>query len=175
MGYFDALTSGSFKTTESGQKLFFPWGPLGSGYVVPSAEQVQLLRGRLKIYYVVTLIVTIVAVELGGPFGGAVALPILLVPYVFWVRVQCRGLARTAAKLTYTETILGQVRGQSALRLWALELGSLLFVSAGLLILVEDLAKWRVTLPAVAFFALCALMFGGMLLIKRRENGTKRP
>jgi hypothetical protein len=31
MGYLDALTSGSFKTTEDGERLFFPWGPLGDG------------------------------------------------------------------------------------------------------------------------------------------------
>ncbi len=36
MGYFEALTSSSFKTTKGGQKLFFPWGTLGRGYVIPS-------------------------------------------------------------------------------------------------------------------------------------------
>jgi hypothetical protein len=30
MGYFDGLASGSFKTSQDGRRLFFPWGVLGS-------------------------------------------------------------------------------------------------------------------------------------------------
>ena len=35
-GYFNALTSGYFKTGADGRKLFFPWGIFGSGYAIPS-------------------------------------------------------------------------------------------------------------------------------------------
>jgi hypothetical protein len=33
MGYFDALTSSSFKKDESGKTVFYPWGVLGKGHI----------------------------------------------------------------------------------------------------------------------------------------------
>ena len=44
MGYFDALTSGYFKTAPDGRKLFFPWGVLGRGYAIDSEQDYERLR-----------------------------------------------------------------------------------------------------------------------------------
>ena len=44
MGYFDALTSGTFKTTPDGKRLFFPWGTLGRGYIVGTETDYERLR-----------------------------------------------------------------------------------------------------------------------------------
>jgi hypothetical protein len=48
MGYFDVLTVGCFKTAQDERKLFFPWGILGRGYIIPSAAAAanQNLRRR---------------------------------------------------------------------------------------------------------------------------------
>ena len=46
MGYFDALTSGYFKTTPEGRKLFFPWGVLGRAYAIDSQQDYERLRRR---------------------------------------------------------------------------------------------------------------------------------
>ena len=60
MGYFDALTSSSFKTTEDGRRLFFPWGTLGRGYAIPSEEEFERLRRRVKAYLAISLPLIIV-------------------------------------------------------------------------------------------------------------------
>ncbi len=46
MGYFDGLTSGSFKTAEDGRRLFFPWGVLGSGYALPRSRTTSGCEGK---------------------------------------------------------------------------------------------------------------------------------
>lgn len=43
LGFFEAMTEGSFKTDAQGP-LFFPWGALVRGYVVPSNTE----RARLS-------------------------------------------------------------------------------------------------------------------------------
>jgi hypothetical protein len=59
MGYFDGLISGSFKTTQDGRRLFFPWGVLGSGYSIASERDYQRLRQQVKGYMIVSLVLII--------------------------------------------------------------------------------------------------------------------
>ena len=47
MGYFDALAEGVFKKNALGNTVFYPWGVLGSGFVVPTDED----RGRIHAFY----------------------------------------------------------------------------------------------------------------------------
>ena len=66
MGYFDALTSSSFKITQDGRRLFFPWGTLSSGYAVPSEENFERLRRSVKAYMVISLSLISLAVTWQG-------------------------------------------------------------------------------------------------------------
>lgn len=68
MGYFDGLTSGSFKTTQDGRRLFFPWGVLGSGYSIATEQDYQRLRQQVKGYMIVSLVLIIAT----GSFEGYV-------------------------------------------------------------------------------------------------------
>ena len=169
MGYFDALTSSSFKTTEDGRWLFFPYGTLGRGYAIPSEEEYERLRRHVKAYMVVSLPLIVIAGNWKGSLGGAAILPVLIVPYILWAQFQCRRLHRTDEKLTLSESIAGQGRAHSTVGLWLLDVGALTFVGAGVLILLLDPRNWLVATGSVAFFGLCAVMFAGMLIGKRRE------
>src|SRR4051812_7202496 len=55
VGYFDALTSSSFKTTPDGRRLFFPWGTFGHGYIIGSEPEFRRLQRQLRIYLIVAL------------------------------------------------------------------------------------------------------------------------
>jgi hypothetical protein len=170
MGYFDALTSSSFKTTDDGRRLFFPWGTLGRGYDIPSEEELERLRRHVKAYMVVSLPLIIVAVTWKGFLGGVALMPVLIVPYVLWTQSQCRRLSRTDEKLTLSESVAGQARAHSTVGLWLLELGALTFVGAGVLILLLDPSNWLLAGGSIAFFGLCAVMFALMLINKRRDG-----
>jgi hypothetical protein len=169
MGYFDALTSSSFKTTEDGRRLFFPWGTLGQGYVIPSEKDFERLRRNVKVYLVVSLPLVIGAVTWKGFLGGVVLLPFLIVPYALWARVQCYRLTQTDERLTLSESVASQARAHSAVGPWLLQIGSLAFVVGGIAIFVLDPRNWLVALVSIGFFGLCALMFARMLLTKRRQ------
>ncbi len=173
MGYFDALTSSSFKTTEDGQQLFFPWGTLGRGYNIPSEQEFKRLRRQIKAYMVVSLPLIIAVVIWKGILGGVVLIPILTVPYVFWAQFQCRRLRRTDEKLTLSESYAGQARALSTVVLWLMEVGALTFVVGGVAILLLDRSNWLIALLSIAFFGLCALAFARMLIIKRREGRSR--
>jgi len=173
VGYFDVLTSSSFKTAEDGRRLFFPWGILGSGYVIPSGEEFERLRRHVKAYTVISLYLIIIAVAWKGFVGGFVVLPLLVVPYVVWVQSQCRRLHQTDERLTLSESLAGQARTHSALGLWLQELTALAFVGIGVVLLVLDPSNWLIPLALISFFGLCAVMFARMLITKRREARSR--
>ena len=55
MSYFDGLTDGVFKTDPEGKFLFYPWGVLGKGYVLPDDSKKQQLRKFITLWYKVSL------------------------------------------------------------------------------------------------------------------------
>lgn len=42
MGYFDGLTDACFKNDSSSNPLFYPWGVIGSGFVLESEEKKKI-------------------------------------------------------------------------------------------------------------------------------------
>jgi hypothetical protein len=153
--------------------LFFPWGILGPGYVVPSEEAFRRLHKRVTSYHIASLLLIIVVVAPGGLLGGVVLLPLLLAPYAIWVRAECRQLARATEKLTYSESVAAQARAHSNVGLWTLELAAVLFVGAGLVILIVDPASWLLGLAAIVFFGIGAVMIARLLIIRRRVRGNR--
>lgn len=55
MGYFKRLTSSSFKIDHVGNTIFFPWGVLGKGYIVPDKITEDKIRNFVTLYHVVGL------------------------------------------------------------------------------------------------------------------------
>jgi hypothetical protein len=170
MGYFDALASTSFKTTDDGRRLFFPLGAFGRGYVVSSEEDFARLRKGVKIYLIVSLLLIIGSIPFMGPLGGLILLPFLVVPYALWAYAQCRNLERTDERLTVNEALVGQALQHSKFGLWSLEVCSVLFVVAGIFILAADPKNWLVGLASIVFFGFCTVMIGRMLMVKRRQG-----
>ena len=100
MGYFDGLTSGSFKTTGDGRRLFFPWGVLGGGYAIASEAAYQRLRQQVKAYMVVTLVL-VIASGLYEPYRAPLAAAALLVAfYLAWMWRVLPHMERSDEKLS---------------------------------------------------------------------------
>jgi len=173
MSYFDALTTGSFKITKDGQRFFFPWGTLGRGYLIPTEEEFNRLRGHVKAYLAVTFPL-IIAINWGSSPAAVAAIPILIVPYAIWAKVQCRRLKETREKLTFSEGIAAQAHYYSKAALWLLEILALTLVAAGVLIVIMDTRNWLVGAGSVLFFGLCAFVFAWMITAKRRERHEKQ-
>src|SRR5215510_5145810 len=116
MGYFDALTSSSFKTTPDGQRLFFPCGVLGRGYVIGSEREYERLRGQVKIFIIVGIAAAIGILALRRYVGlaGLVAIAALFVFhatfYVSWVLYLLRGRQPSHERLSLRESMATQAR-----------------------------------------------------------------
>jgi len=173
VGYFDSLTNSYFKRTRDGRRLFFPWGWMGRGYVIPTENGFQKLHRAVKRYLRITfyLLMAVYAALAGaGAFYGAVLLPVLLVPYALWVRAKCRHMHRPTEKLTFEESIANQAREMSMLMLWSLEICSILFAIFGMIIFITGLRNRLIGLIGIFFFGFAAIIFVKMIVAKERQH-----
>jgi hypothetical protein len=169
MGYFDALTSGAFKTANDGRRLFFPWGVLGRGYIIPSEQDYERLRRQIKTYMIVTLVLIIGASALQTYLAAGVITALLIVFYLVWARFLLRGLQPSYERLSMEESMTTQAVTHNAAFLWVMVIVALLFVAAGVLMLVFDPDNWPIALASTIFFALCAAVMARMLVLRSRR------
>lgn len=193
MGYFDALTSGSFKTMPDGQRLFFPWGIFGHGYVIGSEPEYERLRRRAKVFIVAGMAaaipvvmaamipVVIEAAALRDPssfeehlWTRALALVVVFsvvyfAVYVAWLRSMLRGLQPSTERLTLRENMVTQSRAHSPVLLWALEICSIGVVFVGVSIFVSIPGSWFTAIIGVFFGSVCATLFAFMLALRWRR------
>jgi len=165
------LTSASFKTTPDGRRLFFPWGIWGRGYAITSEEDYLRLQRRFKTYYIVSLALIIGGVALQYVVAVAVIVMLIMGFHLVWMRSLLRELQPSDERLSLQESMTAQARAYSATGLWLLEIIALVFVAAGVTILVFDPSRWLTALASIGFFGVCAVMFARMLFMRRRPAG----
>jgi hypothetical protein len=188
MGYFDALTSAAFKTKADGQKLFYPYGYLGRGYLIPSETEFERLRGSYKKIWIITFILAMLTVVVISILSSTADSSILvlaisfitlllsafliafLIGYVIWARVQCRGLQRSTEKLKYSEALSNETHHLSSKLLWFFEVVSIIFVMYGLLLLIADPSQWVLAVILITFFATIAVVYARMIRSKRQQQ-----
>lgn len=51
MGYFDGLASGVIKKDQQGRGVYYPWGILGKGYVLPDEARETAIKKTLILFY----------------------------------------------------------------------------------------------------------------------------
>lgn len=170
MGYFRGLTSSSFKTTEDGRRLFYPWGVLGRGYLVGSEENYGRLRKQMKTYIVVSVVLIIVAPSLfrGFNLGVSAALAgVCLAFYLTWMCILLPSLNATDEGLSLKESMTSQARAHGPIVLWLLTIVSLVLVAGGVLMFVAQPGSRLIALVPILFFGFCAALFIRMLLLRR--------
>src|SRR3954464_5190392 len=124
MGYFDALTSGYFKTAPDGRKLFFPWGVLGRGYTIGSEQDFKRLRRQVKAYTIVSLVLIVGVTALQAYVGAVVIGALLIAFYLGWMRYLLHGLHPSDERLSLQDSMTSQARAHSATGLWLLQIGA---------------------------------------------------
>jgi hypothetical protein len=168
MGYFDALTSGAFKTTPDGRKLFFPWGALGRGYEIGPEQDYETLRRRVKLWTIVGLVLILVTSQLLGFLASFIVTAAMLAFYLGWMQFLLRSLRPSDERLTIRESMTTQARAQSPVLLWTCLIASIAFVVASLFILIVTPDKWPVAIAGIVFFGAAAAVFGFMLVQRRQ-------
>jgi hypothetical protein len=166
--YSDLLTTGYIKTGTDGRKIFYPWGVFGKGYAFPSNAAYERLNDLLKIFTVVALAI-ILPVAVPGHYVAAVILVALSwIYYAVWTSFEVRKLQRTDEKLTYGEGMTNMAVLMPGWLLWPCAILSLLFVVAGIVMLITEPSRWMVALGTIVFFGLCTVVDAVMLVRRRR-------
>jgi hypothetical protein len=172
LGYLDGLNSTRFKTARDGRQLFFPWGYLGHGYVMAAQSDGARLRRQLNIYHRASLVLIVAVVSAGNYVVAAIIAAVVLIFYAIWSRHQAAGLQPAEETMSFREASMSQARAYGPRYLWAMEIGALLFVVAGIFIYATDPTGGPIALLAVAFFGFCAVVFAYLLIIRGRTSAA---
>ena len=90
MGYFDGQASALFKRDESGGTVFYPWGVLGKGRLLPDEEAEKRVFRFVKLYFQISLVL-VIGLGFFHWWYPAALLPILWI----WYYLQCKALVST--------------------------------------------------------------------------------
>lgn len=169
MGYFDGLADAVFKKDLAGNTLFYPFGVMGSGYVLESDDQRALIRTFYKKMYMVML-PTIVVVQVAiGWWLNVALLPVFYVWYYFYAKKITKRLTKSAEKLKVSEAYKNSAKSHNLTQLIFLELISIGFVAIGFWILLTGRNQF-IALSSIGFFGLCGVAIGYMIFAKIRSK-----
>jgi hypothetical protein len=155
MGYFDGMASALFKKDEDGGTVFYPWGVLGKGRLLPDEAAERRVSRFVKVYNQTSLVLIIGVVLFFQWWYSAVLLPILYI----WYYLQCEALVSTYpvshSKLTIKQANAGAAVGFGKPVLRLLVVGSASLVTAALWMTVSSQ-----TIDQTAIGFLGVLFFG---------------
>jgi hypothetical protein len=166
MDYFDGLTDAKFKTDAQRRLLFYPWGILSKGYVLPDESKKQQIRRFVRLYYIVFWPVIIgTMIFIGWIFSFAVMF-LLFLWYYFETSRFLKGLPIAGEKLSLSESYTSSAKSHNMATLWILLIFSVLFVLSGFAILVHNRDAWFIGLASIIFFGASSLANGYMIKVK---------
>lgn len=177
MGYFDGLVDAGFKKDEAGNTVFYPWGVLGKGKIIPNDEAKKVLRDYLMRYMKISFVMIIFGVIVGINFTR---MPILLVSLLaataillLWhlnnIKRITAGFEQSTAKLKMAEAYTNSAKSHNKVTLWLLLLVSIGFCLIGLVLLVSANAMGQklIGLSLALLFGACTAAIGYMVKVKK--------
>ena len=172
MGYFDGLTSGNFKKDGNGNTVFFPWGILGKGRVLPDESTETRIRGFVRRYHQIALPIIIGVGVLFGWVWLFLLAPFLGAGFYFGTRPLVSGCPQSEDKLTIREAYENSAASHNKFTLWLLFIGSVLFVPVGIFITIvaKSFGQMILGLSTAAFFSAASVAMGYMLKVRRMHN-----
>jgi hypothetical protein len=125
-----------FKSDDAGQRVFYPLGRFGAGYIVDAMAEKEIQTSyRKQMYWFTGLLVVQIGLQsiigidktliiLAGPW-----LLMLLVHYV-WLRRRTRGLPISTMRMTTSDLVSSRAQSYSALRAYGV-LGAVVVMTLG--------------------------------------------
>jgi hypothetical protein len=161
MGFFDELNSSPITTMPDGQRMFFPYGNWGRGYIIPTQQDYDRLQRLIGIYTVVALALGLGAAAV-SEFWLLVVGAGLMGFYLLWVRIVLDGMIRTEETITFSEVMAPHARMHDAVTQSTMLVICSFLVVIGIGLLAYDLRLAIVALPTILLFgagaALCMWM-----------------
>jgi len=168
MGYFDGLADASFKKDSNGNDVFYAWGVLGKGRVLPDEATKAKLRKFVIRYYQIMLPIAILLGIFRLWLPALLVLTALTFGFYFYVNQLTKNCPICTEKLTLKESYRNSANSHNTLMLWLMLLASLLFVAAGMWMFIKG--RLFLGLGIVVFFGLCGAAFILMIKVKRSKT-----
>lgn len=182
MRYFTYIAEQSFKTSETGERLFYLGGPWKRPYIIPDAET----EDRLYWKQVWMLRFTLGSMIVGQPFLFLLYPQIMSEPYWFVVYlVAVMAITWVISRIVFARDLSRLERAPAPLKQHsfysqmakkhsrpALTLGffgSLAFVASGLWMWVAQ-GNLAVAVTSIVLFGLCAFAWGYALVLKMQSG-----
>ncbi len=136
MGYFDGLASGIIKKDKDNNPVYYPWGVLGKGYVLPSIKRETQIKNMVILFYQIFFGVFFVHLFL---LKSMPIFALLVVALVIWFLVKSHQLTKdcpkSGEKLTLKEGYTNSAKAHNKTVLWILLGISILFTLGAIALL----------------------------------------
>lgn len=167
MGYFNALASGIIKKDLQNRSVYYPWGVLGKGYVIPTeAKETDIKNLVIRFYQIMFALIIFHAFTKLLWFS----LPLFLASAIWFLYGSYRftqPLEISQEKLTLKEAYTNSGKQHNLIVLWILLGVSVIFTGLGLLLLL--VGKLGAGLFITTLFGLCTAAIGYMVKIKQSQ------
>lgn len=169
MGYFEGLTNSVFKKDQSGNTLFFPWGVLGRGRVLPDESAEAKVRAFVSRYYKVSLPTMIGIGVIMGWMWAIALVPFFGAWFYFGSKSLVSDYPYSEDKLTLKEGYSNSAAAHNKVTLWLLFICSVSFTLAGIFFVSVATTPGKLTMRVLAtlLFGACSVAIGYMLKVKR--------
>jgi len=152
MSYFDGLVNASFKKRDDGQTIFYPFGVIGSGYVL-SEDSERKIRAFLK-WYTKICLTSVILVLIISRYYVIFLLPIFFAVYLFKIHHFLSGATRIPGRMTIAEYSKNMAYSMGLpMCVMLLVLGLLAFFASFICLFIPR-GRWA-GLLGVVFFGAC--------------------
>jgi hypothetical protein len=166
MGFFDGLTASCFKTDEAGNKLFYPYGVIGKGFVLGSAGKERKIRKLITNMYVFVFVLILLPF-MHSLIGLGVILLFSIACY-FIIKKATKGCHVIQSRLKLGESLRASAEKMPLLILLLLEAGCIGFIFVAAQMMVEG---HQVAIPilGITFFGIGLVSFGYQIIHKFKK------
>ena len=139
MGYFDGLASSIIKKDKDNNPVYYPWGVLGKGYVLPDAERETAIKNMVILFYQIFFGVFFVHLFL---LKNALIFALLVLALVIWFLVKSKQLTKdcpkSGEKLTLKEGYTNSAKAHNKTVLWILLVVAVIATLGGIALLFSS-------------------------------------
>jgi hypothetical protein len=145
MGYFDGLASAIIKKDKDNQPVYYPWGVLGKGYVLPDAERETAIKNMVILFYQIFFGILLLHLIL---LKNILIFVLITIALIVWFLLKSRQLTKDCPvsdeKLTLKEGYTNSAKAHNKTVLWILlvvaviaTLGAIVMLFSGKLFIIS--------------------------------------
>lgn len=170
MGYFDGLASGIIKKDKDNQPVYYPWGVLGKGYVLPNAERETAIKNMVILFYQIFFGILFLHLIL---IKNVLIFAVLVIALVIWFLVKSKQLTKDCPKsdekLTLKEGYTNSAKAHNKTVLWILLVVAVIATLGGIAVLFSGKLLMLGLIMTLLFGASSAAIYY-MIQVKNKQT-----